>query len=143
MNWGKYWAEGMVLLFLGIGSWFDLKIKALPVLFFWVFGTLGLLGNLIWNYQGLEELLLGGSIGCVFLLIGYFSKESIGYGDGIGIIILGIFMGSRDVQWILLYAFLLSGIYGILKKILQKASVQDTFPFFPFLLLAALGRSVL
>ena len=143
MNWKWYWIQGIVCLFLGIGAWIDLKQRALPVVFLGSFGVVGVVLNSAWNYQSLMQMLLGCAFGAVFLIIGKFTKEAIGYGDGLGMMVLGIFYGIMRVQSVVFGAFLLSGIYGMWKKYVRKALDVDTIPFFPFLFAAALGGIVL
>ena len=143
MNWEWYWMEGIALLFLGVGAWIDLKHKALPVFFFGIFGVIAIVLNQVWNYQSMAQMLFGGAFGGVFLMIGRFTREAIGYGDGLGIVILGLFYGIFRVQNVVFGAFLLSGVYGMWKKYARKAPCVDTIPFFPFLFAAALGGTVL
>lgn len=135
----QYWTEGIQFLFLGIGTWFDLKTRELPVWFLAVFGVLAMICDLAWKYQSLTEMMLGCIVGGSFLVIGLFTKEAIGYGDGLGIMILGIFRGGTGLLQVLFGAFLLSGAYGLWKVFGRRESLHETMPFFPFLLLAWIG----
>ncbi len=143
MDWQLYFLQGTEVLFLGLGSWFDLKSKRIPVLFLLAFGGLGILGNVLGNYQRFSDILPGVCIGAVFLWVGWITKEAIGYGDGLGIIILAVFAGWKEMLSIVCGGFLLSGLYGIYRMICTGGDGQDTMPFFPFLLLALLGRMLL
>lgn len=136
MDWNNYFIQGTELIFLGVGSYFDIRDRELPVAFLTFFGFFGILANAFWRYQSLNEVLLGSLPGVSFLMIGWLTKEAIGYGDGIGLVILGIFEGVHGVLSIILGAFLLSGIYGLWSLWGLKKSGSDTMPFYPFLFLA-------
>ena len=130
-------------LFLSIGSYFDLKSRAIPVNYLVIFGALGIAVNLIWKYQPILEVLAGGCIGGVFLAVGWITKEAIGYGDGWALVILGIMKGWHELIQVIFGAFLLSGVYGIWRLIGLKASRVETMPFYPFLLIAFVGVGML
>lgn len=143
VDWERYFVQGMELLFLGIGTYFDIRDRELPITFFAAFGMLGIICNVIWKYQSLENVMIGCLIGGTFLLAGWITKEAIGYGDGIGLMVLGIFEGLKGLIPIVFGSFFLSGIYGLWNLMGLKKSGSDTMPFFPFMLLAFMGVSLL
>ena len=104
------WVE---FVFLGIGTYFDIKDRELPVKFFILFGIVGIGMNLVGKYQSFQEVLMGGCMGVVFLAVGWITKEAIGYGDGWGLVILGILKGWQELIPSVFGDFLLGGIYGI------------------------------
>lgn len=139
MNWISYFIQGMEFLFLGTGSYFDLKEQKIPAWHLSVFGILGILGNLLFRYQT-PGLIIGGiCVGGILLTVGWLSKEELGYGDGIGVMILGIFEGWQKLFPVLLTAFFLSSIWGVVQVFWCKKSKKETMPFFPFLFIAFLG----
>lgn len=142
MNWGMYWSEGIMLLFLGVGAWFDIKDRTLPIWYILCFALAGILCNGLFRYQKISELLIGALVGIVFLFLGKITKESIGYGDGLGITVMGIFQGS-SLLLSLLFAFGLSSGYGIWKLWVKKVPKDEQIPFFPFLLVGTLGAMML
>lgn len=139
MGWQKSFLYGIEFLFLGLGSYFDLKSRELPLKFLAVFGMFGIFLNLIWKYQTFEQVFGSLLIGGLFLLIGKMTKEAIGYGDGLCFMILGIFEGWKTMIGILAAAFFFSGIYGIWKILCHGGKTSDAMPFLPFLLLAQIG----
>lgn len=143
MDWIQYFIQGIELLFMGIGTFFDVRDRELPILFLLMFGSLGMVCNLLWKYQSLRDLLMGVCLGGTFLVIGFISNEKIGYGDGIGLVIIGIFEGIDGMISIITGAFLFSGVYGLWNIFGLKKSGSDTMPFFPFLLLAFVGVKLL
>ena len=143
MDWVTYFIQGQELLFLGLGTVWDIKDRELPVLLFVVFGGFGLFCNLLWKYQSLRELILGIFLGGAFLAVGFISGEQIGYGDGLGLMILGIFEGAEGLISMIIVSFLLGGIYGLWNIWGLKRSKSDTMPFYPFLLFAFVGVKIL
>lgn len=141
------WEELMILilelLFLGIGTWFDIRYRELPMNFLMIYGVFGVFCNVFLKYQSMKAVVFGGMIGVCFLLIGRITKEAIGYGDGIGIGILGIFEGFSAMVPVVFGAFFVSGIYGLWKLWWLKQCGRDTMPFFPFLLAAFVGVKIL
>ena len=139
MEWKLYLIQGIEFIFLGIGSYYDVKNQELSLRFLLPFLSISIFSNLILRYQSQTDWLIGGCIGCVFLGVGWLTKEEIGYGDGIGLVILGILKGWRGLIPMMFMAFLLSGIYGEWKLIGLKESSDSVMPFFPFLLIASVG----
>ena len=140
MNWTVYYAQGLELLFLGIGSYLDMKSRELPIKFFVFFGVTGIFYNTVCHYQSIASMVFGACIGGMILIIGWITKEAIGYGDGLGILVLGIMEGAMGVLPILFVAFCLSGVYGMWKMYGLKSTRGDTFPFFPFLFMGFMGE---
>lgn len=143
MEWKQYVLLGTELLFLGIGTYFDVKSRELPWSFLGGFCILGIFLNIIWKYQTLEMIFGGVLLAGVFLLIGKFSKEALGYGDGFSVLVLGILNGWKETVELLFVALLISSVYGIWKMLCHGAKAEDAMPFFPFLLLAKMGEFVL
>lgn len=135
----RYFIQGTELLFLGVGSYFDVKDQQIPTWFFPPFGVFGIICNITWRYQKFQDVFWGICIGCIFLLIGRMTEEEIGYGDGLGILILAILEGCQGVLFLVFPALMLSGIYGLGRLIVCHKSPKDTIPFFPFLLISLTG----
>lgn len=126
---------GVCLGFLLVLSLFDLKYKQVPsvlLIFFFIIGTCFLpykKGEIIWKVMGVLP-------GIIFFGVSKWSEEKIGYGDSIGIFILGLYLGVFHVLSILCTSFFLSGCLGCLKGSGRRKK-EAVFPFFPFLFLGA------
>lgn len=139
MEWKLYFVQGIQLLFLGIGSYYDMKNQKIPLCFLIIFLGIGSLCNLFLCYQSFAGILGGIVLGSLFLAFGWLTQEKIGYGDGIALIILGILGGSKTLLTVLFFAFFLSGIYGIWLLVRTKAKGTQEIPFLPFLFLGMMG----
>lgn len=133
----------LVWLFLGVGTIFDVRSRMLPGRFLLASALTAFLFNALLRYQPLIEIFCGILPGGSFLVLGWMTKESVGYGDGIGILIMGMLLGGRRTLLIVTAACFLSAVYGIGRLLLKKGSFSDTMPFYPFLFAAALGGGFL
>ena len=143
------WDEGGIelelieLVFLGIGTYFDMKNKELPTAYLFLFGVVTIAGILLFSFENIGRSLIGAGVGGTFLFVGWMTKEAIGYGDGIGLVILGLLEGWPGIIPIVVGAFLLSGVYGIWRLLGCGDSRFEEIPFYPFLLIAFIGVMVL
>lgn len=75
----------------------------------------------------------GMGIGGIFLAMSKVTDERIGYGDSLGIMILGAYLGIWKIVEVLMGAFFMLGVCSVLVLCLKKMSKGIAFPFFPFL----------
>ncbi len=64
--------------------------------------------------------------GCLLLLLGYISREQIGYGDGWLMLSLGMWLDLTELLWMLFAGTGLGGLYGFLFH-------KKELPLVPFL----------
>lgn len=139
MRWKIKLIRMIIMLFLAIGSYCDIKTRKLPMGFLLLFAGVGLCLNLMWKYQNMETLVWGVGFGVMFFVISKVTKEAIGCGDAWGILILGILEGGRKTVPIVFAAFVFSSVYGLYKMLTSKMKKRDSMPFFPFMFFAVLG----
>lgn len=100
----------------------------------------GLIGIIIGLFKiPVMELLLSAVPGAFLLILGRITDEGIGYGDGLVILALGIWVGLYLSLVALIVGILLLGIvslgYILMMKIKrEKVFLQTKMPFMPFLL---------
>ena len=75
--------------------------------------------------------------GVLCLLIGWFTKEAIGYGDGFLLCAMGMYISCGEVFAILMLASVLASIVGLGLLIFEGKKGRDQIPFVPFLLVAS------
>lgn len=80
--------------------------------------------------------------GCLLLVIGKFTQEAIGYGDGLIVLILGIYLGIWETCEVVLLALFLSAVWGGILMMGKKKGLQQEFPWVPWLLIAYVGKLV-
>ncbi len=91
-------------------------------------------GNLSFAETGLAVL-----PGCFLLLISFITGESIGYGDGLLLAVIGLFTGFNRCMIILCISLALISISSLALLCMQKVTRNSRLPFVPFL---ALGMGV-
>lgn len=112
-------------ILLGILAVFDYKKKQVPTGLLAVGGVLAL-GFCIGKGVGWQTL-AGGAVGSVCLLLSKVTGEQIGYGDSIGILEMGIYLGVWNLLQVLLLSFLFLGIRG--GAVWQEEASKKRFVF--------------
>lgn len=118
-------------ILLGILAVFDYKKKQVPTGLLAVGGVLAL-GFCIGKGVGWQTL-AGGAVGSVCLLLSKVTGEQIGYGDSIGILEMGIYLGGWNLLQVLLLSFLFLGIRGGICMARGGFKKEVRIPFYPFL----------
>lgn len=86
------------------------------------------------------ELFFRSLPGTFLLVTSRISKNAIGAGDGLIVLITGWFLGAGAATEILFWSLLCSAVFGIVLIMVRKASRKTEIPFIPFLLLGYLVR---
>ena len=122
-----------IIVYMLVLSVLDIRSKKVPTVMLWVFVALLALELGINSHGRIYLSLLGGAVGLVMLVVSRLTKEALGYGDGMLILGLGIYMGLWDVLWLLMFAFFGAGMLSIGLLIFRKANKKTTLPFMPFI----------
>ncbi|HKM34270.1 MAG TPA: prepilin peptidase [Lachnospiraceae bacterium] len=130
---------GMSILLVAGCCYFDLKYKRIPVALLVTAGIVSLADLIMHGVLGsLPNIFLSRIIGMIpgtlLLLLSRLTKEKIGQGDGILLIILGLFMGFDGILVILCIGLFLQSLLACFLLIIKKADIQTKIPFVPFLL---------
>lgn len=115
---------------LGVCSLEDIKtrrIKTVAVLFF---GILGILCHLIAGSISIWSILGGMAVGGIIFMVASLSDEKIGKGDGLLLVVTGIYLGFWGNIVLLWGASLLAGAVGLVLLVMGKR--QASIPFIPF-----------
>lgn len=132
-----------ILLCLSIPDFFKQKIPL------WMIGTscviaaglrivLILLGKTEISLMGFFAALLPG---CVLLLLAFVTREQIGYGDGMVLMIIGILYPVWRVMAVMGISLFITSIISIFVLLLKKGNRNTRLPFIPFLFLGSLIES--
>lgn len=123
------------LLFLATLAPEDIREKQISVKKIIIFGLLALICRLA---AGQVQLGLGAKVACslipgAFLLfLSVISIESIGFGDGMAVMVLGLWVGGIKTFIILCIAWTMAGAFAVICLIKKW---KEPIPFIPFLLL--------
>lgn len=119
---------------LGICGIEDYRIKRVRIVVINAFAILGVILHLIYQRITWIDMLGGVSVGVVLLIIGYLSKEKIGYGDGLLFVATGVYLGFWNNLILLWLSSTLAGIYGLILMIFKKKRKESEIPLVPFIL---------
>lgn len=134
--------KSLVLLMLLINGLLDWKKGEISLFSLVGFGVLGIGLNLWLKYQSLVEVIGGMGIGIILLATAFFTREAIGFGDGLLICVSGIYLGLwRNLGLLILGAVCCGMILGI-GILAGRLKMADRVPFVPFLLFAFIGRMI-
>lgn len=131
------WVEIALFLFLAVCAVFDGFNRRVPLAVIWL-GMLtagclrfaGLMGE-----TSLMETALSLLPGAGFFLLGFLTKEKVGYGDGWALLMIGLFAGFYQCFLILLVGLLVESAAAIVLLAVGKIKRDREIPFLPFLLL--------
>ncbi len=126
-------SRGLLLIFLIVLSCIDIRNRRIPVKIL-IPGVLGgIIYQAVWNREDWIMSVMGIGVGSVFLLISKVTCEGIGYGDSIVILILGIFLGGRELVEVLSFSFCILVVFAIAILCRKNMSRKYEVPFLPFL----------
>lgn len=133
----------LMLLFLGWNSISDLRKKKISGISVIGFGVLGLI-LILWRGSEkdvavlLKDLFCSSIPGVLLCMLSKVSRGSVGMGDGILVMVMGIYIGIYRIIITAAWAFFLALFWGIGLLCLGKKNKQYAFPFIPFLMLGYL-----
>ncbi len=120
----------------GLSIW-DVRKKSLPVL-----GILAVLVTVLAQRFAESvpfwDCVAGCLVGGGFLMISKWSKEALGYGDSLLIMILGLQLGFWALMETLTYSMFLLGVISLIFIVLKGKNREMSLPFVPILTLGYL-----
>ncbi len=124
------------LLFLIFCTVYDVRTKQIPLSILLVFGVI--IAGLVWINGTLIQQMVWLKLlpGVVFLLIAFITKQAVGYGDGIVILLMGVLLGVRQCISMVFIGLIFCSVISLLILVFGKGSKQTKLPFMPFLLTA-------
>lgn len=126
-------SEAICLLILLLLSVTDIRMRKVSVYILAAAGIGSILYQLLVGKMNLWLLTGGCLTGIAFVLLSKITDEGIGYGDSIGILVLGIFLGFWRMLTVISTAFflLLCVLIPVMWK--KRMSRKAALPFYPFL----------
>ena len=136
-------ASYTLLGMLGMCSVEDLKRKEIACIRVLLFGVVGVALHLYQGEISVYDMLLGACCGLVIMLFSYLSGGMIGMGDGLVIVVTGIFLGGRANIRMLCGGVFMAGIISLFLILFRKKKRKDSIPFVPCLFLAYVGMMLI
>lgn len=101
-------------------------------------GIAGVLLHVFCRENSLVDIFMGVSVGLVMLLVAWLGRECVGVGDGVMLMVSGVFLGFWRNLELLLTALFLAAIAALFLLIVKRKGKGYRMPFLPFLLVAYL-----
>jgi len=127
-------SEATLLFFLALAGWIDRKDLMLPVMLPAAGALAGALINILTGQKSLWDIAAGTATGLVMLLIGYASRQALGYGDGLLMAAAGTFLGGTGTVVLLLCSLLVAAVASMALLAAKKKGRKDRIAFAPFVL---------
>lgn len=131
------WVEIVLFLFLAVCAVFDGLKRRVPLAVIW----LGMLTAVCFRVSGMmgETSLVLTALallpGSGLFLLGFITKEKVGYGDGWALLMIGLFVGAYRCFLILLVGLMVESAVAMVLLATGKIKRDREIPFLPFLLL--------
>ena len=124
-----------LIIILGVICVFDIKRKKIPVYMLIILAAAGIISNFTVGEFDIEKRIIAMLPGMILLIVSMITKKQIGYGDGMIILIMGLYIDIDDILSIVLSSFLLSSIAAIILMTVFKKKKNFEMAFSPFLLI--------
>ena len=124
-----------LIIILGVIWVFDIKRKKIPVYMLIILAAAGIISNFTVGEFDIEKRIIAMLPGMILLIVSMITKQQIGYGDGMIILIMGLYIDIDDILSIVLSSFLLSSIAAIILMTVFKKKKNFEMAFSPFLLI--------
>lgn len=123
---------------LGVCTYTDVRYRKIYKKVTAVYLFLALAGHLIMGSAGIRQLVLGLAPGMCCLAVSWLTKQGLGYGDSILILVCGLSLGAERCVEMLCIGLFWAGVWALFLFRLKKADRKKEFPFVPFLMAGAL-----
>lgn len=123
-----------VIIFLGSLSICDIRSKKLPIYVFVVAGIAGIILAIINKDIFTVKFIINLLPGIAAMIICKITKEAIGYGDGLAILILGLFIPLSEMLSSFLIGISICGIVALVMVLFFHKKKNAEIAFIPFLM---------
>lgn len=128
----------ILLLVLAWVSYEDCNEKQIRLYLPLAAAAVGIVFHLCYRERTLVDILLGIGIGIVLLLIAWVSRGSVGAGDGIMLMVSGLFLGFWENIVLFMTALGMVSMAALFLIVIKRKERNYRLPFLPFLLAAYL-----
>lgn len=129
------------IILLGLLGWCsleDVKQKKLTVLYILMFGVGGVFLHLVAPVCSIYSMLWGMLLGLVLILVSIVTRGSVGLGDGILLVVTGVYLGGSKNLELFMMGLLLAALWSLGLVIVKKKRGKEQIAFVPFLLISYL-----
>lgn len=125
-------------VYLAINTISDIRKRKIRLGISLLFLIIGVLWQ-IWQRADKVELLLAMLPGICLIGLSVMTQQKIGFGDGVVIVVCGIYLGLGNTILLLMVSLMLSALTGVVMLLLKKASLHTELPWITFVFVSFLG----
>ncbi len=123
-----------LLVYLAAAAVTDIRKKEVSVKAAGIAAVLAVTLRIAAGEKDLFSWMAGLLPGILVLLVGKVTKEAVGYGDGIAILVCGLFLGAGGCTGCVIIGLFLTFPVSLVLLVWKKADRKSRMPFLPFLL---------
>lgn len=112
----------------------DVFMRRIHLLTIAVFGAGGIIFLFAESRIHIYDAVAGACVGLFIIVLSVLSHGAIGAGDGLVLMVSGIYIGMWDNLILLWVAVLIAGAAGLIKRCMLHTGKKDTMPFAPMLM---------
>lgn len=123
---------------MGIYSWEDIRRKRISAKYLSVPAALGVTLHIWGKDITWISMAFGMAVGAGILILAAATREKIGVGDGLILVVTGIYLGGADNFQLFMYGLFYAAAASLVLLALGKCRRHQELPFVPFLFLGYL-----
>ncbi len=123
----------VLLIICAVEDW---KRKEVTVIYILMFGIAGILLHWFFPNCSVYSMIWGVLLGIGMMGVSLLSRGSVGMGDGILLMVTGVYLGGYGNFELFMTGLLLAGIWSLGILALKKKKRKERIAFMPFLLAA-------
>lgn len=127
-----------VTFLLGLAAVDDIRTKRIRVLELIAFAILGLIIDIVLRPHSFSSIAGGLLVGVAVYIFSVISKEKIGKGDALLVMVASLYLGFINVVVLLWISSIMAAVFGVIYMFKNKKKADMEIPFVPFMLLAYL-----
>ena len=127
--------SAIVLILLILNTILDMRFMRISKLSLCMGGGLGIVFFIFSGSAFKQERILALLPGIVCLIISVCTKEAIGKGDGLLILVMGEYLSFSHILGICMMAFFFAGVLALVFRKRWKKTGRKEIPFVPFLMI--------
>ncbi len=128
------WRYAALLLYLLAAAVTDIKTKKVSAALAAFMGLAAIVAQAVWHPLSMGNWIAGVLPGMFLLAIGFLTRESVGYGDGIILLVCGSILGFWGCLEVFLLGLFLTFPFSLFLIAGRRADRKKEIPFVPFLL---------
>lgn len=130
--------NAVLLIFLAVAAYWDCKEKQIGLNIVLAGAVTGIVLQMAAREARVSDILSGVCVGLLMLFLSWMTRESVGAGDGLILMVSGIFLGFWKNISMFMTALVMTGMVGLFLIAVKKKGRNYRLPFVPFLLAAYL-----